>query len=72
MKRYISRSGKTSGVIAFELGSDFITVQFDNLKTYTYSYRSAGAATVQQMKALALAQEGLSTFIAKHDPGFEL
>lgn len=68
---YSSSSGKQSGVIAFEIGRDFIVVQFDHLKTYTYTYERAGASTVEKMKDLALAQNGLSTFIAQHDPGFE-
>ncbi len=71
MQRYSSRSGKPSGVIGFEIGNNFITVQFTNFKTYTYTYRSAGMSTVETMKNLALAQQGLSTFIAQHDPKFE-
>ena len=68
---YSSRSGKKSGVIAFETGSDFITVQFAGFETYRYSYKSAGASVVEKMKLLARAQQGLSTFIAQNDPKFE-
>lgn len=71
MQRYSSRSGKKSGVVAFEAGPDFITVRFDNFKSYTYTYNSAGSKAIEKMKALALAQKGLSTFIAQHHPGFE-
>ena len=71
MKPYSSRSGKKSGVIAFDIGSDFITVQFHNFETYTYSHHSAGASVIEKMKSLARAQQGLSTFIAKYNPAFE-
>lgn len=70
MESYSSRSGKKSGVIAFEIGRDFIIVQFEGYKKYTYTYRSAGTSVVEKMKSLALAQQGLSTFISKHDPKF--
>jgi len=71
MKPYSSRSGKKSGVIAFETGVDFIIVQFRGFETYRYSYKSAGASVVERMKLLALSQQGLSTFIAQYNPAYE-
>jgi len=71
MKPYSSRSGKKSGVIAFETAGDFIMVQFRGFETYKYSYSSAGASVVERMKFLALSQQGLSTFIAQQNPVFE-
>ncbi|TGE08019.1 hypothetical protein [Hymenobacter fodinae] len=71
MTPYNSKSGKTSGVIAYMLGPDFITVQFETFKQYKYSYRTAGKQMVDKMKELALASQGLSTFIAQNEPGFE-
>lgn len=71
MKPYKSKSGKKSGVVAYETGLDFIVVQFSHGDVYSYTYQSAGKATVEKMKKLALAQKGLSTFIAQEQPGFE-
>jgi AraC-like DNA-binding protein len=71
MTPYSSTSGKKSGVTAYSLGHDFIIVEFENFKRYKYSYRTAGKRVVDHMKALALASEGLSTFIAQNEPGFE-
>jgi hypothetical protein len=71
MTPYTSKSGKTSGVTAYSLGDDFIIVQFDSYKRYKYSHRTAGKPVVDTMKDLALASEGLSTFIAQNEPGFE-
>ncbi|MBW7892369.1 MAG: hypothetical protein H3C48_15355 [Chitinophagaceae bacterium] len=71
MRPYSSKSGKKSGVIAYQAGTDFIRVQFTGREIYTYTYRSAGRAAVETMKKLAAAQKGLSTFIAQHHPAFE-
>jgi hypothetical protein len=71
MIRYASRSGKQSGVIAYEIGFTFIPVQFTNHMTYKYTYATAGTGVVEEMKLLAKAQEGLNTFIAQNKPGFE-
>lgn len=38
---------------------------------YKYSYDSCGKAAVEEMKILARASEGLSTYISRHDPGYE-
>lgn len=71
MTRYVSGSGKQSGVIAYEIGFTFILVQFTNGKIYKYTYDTAGTGAVNEMKLLAEEQEGLSTFIAQNNPGFE-
>ena len=55
MAYYSSRSGKKSGVTAYEIGSDFIKIQFTNSKIYKYSNRSAGSTAVNTMKSLAIA-----------------
>ena len=45
MERYANRNGN-SGVMAFEIGSSFISVQFrGNSKTYIYSYNGKAGAT---------------------------
>jgi hypothetical protein len=71
MKNYHSKSGKDSGVTAYESGPDYIIIQFAGGETYRYSYRSCGRVAVEEMKQLALQQEGLSTFISRHDPKYD-
>jgi hypothetical protein len=70
MERYISKSGKSSGVIGYEISEKAISVKFSNNVIYTYTYASAGKDIVEKMKALGIAQLGLSTFIAQNKPNF--
>ncbi len=66
MERYSNRSG-SSGVAAYEIGSDFITVKFSNtFRTYTYSYRRAGSTHVENMKHLAQNGSGLNSYINRY------
>jgi hypothetical protein len=67
MERYKNLSGD-SGVESFEIGPDFIEVQFHDRPSYMYTDQSAGRDNVEQMKHLARAGRGLSTFISQH-PG---
>lgn len=71
MTAYKSKSGKKSGVIAYESGDNYIKVLFDNGMWYTYTYQTAGKAAIENMKNLARASQGLSTYIARHNPAFE-
>lgn len=70
MTPYSSTSGKRSGVTAYEIGDTFIIVQFYGGQ-YQYSYSSCGRSAVETMKGLALASNGLSTFIAQAKPQYE-
>jgi hypothetical protein len=64
MQRYKNLSGD-SGVYGFEIGEDYIRVQFERaLKIYQYSYGKAGKPHVDAMKELALIGKGLSSYIA--------
>jgi hypothetical protein len=65
MKRYKNLSGD-SGVVAYETGSDSIKVEFADGGLYLYTYASAGAANIEQMKALAASGKGLATFIVRN------
>ncbi len=71
MEPYKSRSGKPSGVVAYESGDDFITVRFSNGETYTYSTRQNDIETIKTMKTLAVDQMGLSTFISQQKPRYD-
>jgi hypothetical protein len=63
METYRNISGN-SGVIAFEIGANFVRVQFRHRTTpYLYTYQSAGIANVDEMKRLARLGQGLNTFI---------
>jgi len=70
MTTYKSKSGKHSGVTAYQNGHNYIIVQFNHSVVYKYTYRSAGKPTIEKMKALALANKGLSTFISQHQPAY--
>jgi hypothetical protein len=64
VERYGNLSGN-SGVVAYEIGDDHIKVGFRGGRVYTYTYQSAGRGDVEQMKSLARAGQGLSTFISR-------
>lgn len=55
--------GRNSGVIAYEVMNDSISVQFHDGAIYLYSYRSAGVQNIEHMKKLAIAGRGLNSFI---------
>lgn len=62
MTKYTNHSGN-SGVVAYELGQDFILVEFVNGGRYRYTSRSAGRRNIEEMKRLAMAGQGLNTYI---------
>ena len=70
MVPYNSKSGKDSGVTAYEIKDEYIIVQFNSIR-YRYSYKSCGAEAVETMKELARASKGLSTFIARRQPAYD-
>ena len=63
MERYANLS-RNSGVVAYEIAADSITVKFIDGNKYLYTNDSAGADNVDHMKQLALRGEGLSGFIS--------
>ena len=65
MERYKNLGGN-SGVVGYEIGTDFIRVQFSDGSVYLYTYASAGAHNVEQMKQLARMGQGLNAFINRH------
>jgi hypothetical protein len=65
MERYRNIDGD-SGVIAYELGTDYIRVQFSDNSVYLYTDASAGSGNIEMMKKLAAAGDGLNAFINKH------
>ena len=65
MQRYGNRSGK-SGIAAYEIGNDAITVRFTSGERYLYTTDSAGPENIARMQQLAREGDGLSTFISQH------
>lgn len=64
MERYRNLSGD-SNIVAYEIGSDFIRVQFSDGSIYRYTYASAGSRNIELMKRLANKGKGLNSFISK-------
>jgi len=52
-----------SGAVAYEIGPDFIRVQFADGSIYLYTNASASPKNIDRMKQLARAGEGLNNFI---------
>lgn len=65
MKKYIDITGN-SGVTAYIIGTESISVEFNNDVIYLYTYESAGKRTIEKMKKLATEGKGLSTYISQH------
>ena len=69
---YKSKSGKESGVTGYNIGDKYITVEFHGKEYYTYSQKVNKKSVVDHMKKLARASQGLSTFISRKQPHYEL
>lgn len=65
VKKYADRS-HDSGIRAYEIGKDSITIQFINGGTYLYNYASAGKRHIERMKTLAESGDGLNTYLNQH------
>lgn len=55
--------GGNSGVRAYEIGPEFIRVQFADGSIYLYTYEKPGSQNVEHMKQLAVNGRGLNSFI---------
>ena len=65
MTEYKNLSGE-SGIVAYETGSDFIRIQFEDKEIYLYTENSSGAEHIAKMKELAEKGRGLNTYINQH------
>ena len=65
METYKNRT-KKSGVLAYEIGTDFIKIEFVGGDVYVYDYTKPGKIKVEEMKRLARAGKGLSTYISRY------
>ncbi|MCD6062124.1 MAG: hypothetical protein K0R82_35 [Flavipsychrobacter sp.] len=65
-ERYEDKTGN-GGVAAFELLLQGIILEFkDDGRQYLYSYKKPGKTHVDQMKLLAQAGAGLTTYVNQH------
>lgn len=64
MQHYKNYNGN-SGILRYEIGDNFVTVEFQtgNYRFYKYTFMSAGQSNVNQMKTLAIQGRGLNGFI---------
>jgi hypothetical protein len=65
MQRYRNLSGN-SGVVEFKIQPGFVIVRFDRGDLYVYMSERVGGHHVEEMKRLAVAGKGLSTYITQH------
>ena len=65
IEKYQNLAGD-SGIAAYKIESDAVTVEFIDGATYLYNYASAGREHIEAMKALAKAGRGLSGYISKY------
>lgn len=65
MPVYKNSSGK-SGILSYSIGNDFIKIVFRDGEAYLYTNLSAGVRHIKNMKKLAEAGKGLTTYINQH------
>lgn len=65
MVKYKNLSG-SSGVVAYEVGEDSISIRFEDGDIYLYNYSSTGFRKIEEMKRLAGTGNGLATYINKN------
>ncbi|UVW28278.1 hypothetical protein [Massilia sp. H6] len=65
MQRYRNLSGQ-SGVLAYEIGEDSITIEFVGGDRYLYTGHSTGVENIAKMQELARSGRGLATFVSQH------
>ena len=58
--------GKDSGILAYEIQVDSITVRFSDFSEYLYTHASADSSNIEAMKNLARDGEGLNSFINRN------
>lgn len=62
-----------SGVTAYEIGNDYIIIQFKvgRDRFYKYTYNSTGSSDIEEMKRLASAGDGLNEYIVENKVNYE-
>jgi hypothetical protein len=65
MERYKNLGGD-SNVLAYEIGENWIKVQFRDGSIYLYTYQSTGTEPIEHMKTLAVNGHGLNSYIGRY------
>jgi hypothetical protein len=66
LKKYKDLKGN-SGITHYKVGKNYVVVKFKNKPdVYAYIYSKVAKHHVDQMKVLAVAGEGLGTYINRH------
>ena len=65
MQPYLNLGGN-SNVRAYETGSNYIGVQFQDGSVYRYTYSSTGSDYIERMKQLAVSGQGLNSFVSSY------
>ncbi len=63
LERY-KNPGGNSGVVAYEIGNDSITIQFRDGAVYLYNNQRTGSVNIERLKSLAISGQGLNGFIS--------
>lgn len=71
MQTYSNLSGNSS-VLAYQIGGDYIIVQFKTgqYTFYKYTYTSSGSSAVEILKNLAQQGRGLNSYISTNKPAY--
>lgn len=65
VERYANRDGD-SGITRYDIGPDYIRLEFRDSVVYRYDYVRPGPLHVERMKALARDGRGLATYVNQH------
>lgn len=62
-----------SGILTYEIGEDYIIVEFKNgrYRFYKYTYGSGGSINIEQMKQLAHEGDGLNEYILDNKVNYD-
>lgn len=62
-----------SNVLGYEIGDDYIVVEFKSGKSrfYKYTFASAGQTAILEMHRLARQGDGLGSLISSNQPSYE-
>jgi hypothetical protein len=71
MEPYSNLNGD-SGVLAYQIGADYIIVQFKtgHYTFYKYTYSSAGNLVIETLKNFARQGRGLNSYISTNKPAY--
>ena len=70
MTPYFSKSGKKTGVIAYQIKEESVTLNYKSknggVTSITYSYNISGVKHVENIKKFARTAENLNRYLAKN------